>query len=69
MPLFRDMAAKTVTTLHGRQDLPDLLPMYRAFPDMPLVSISNAQRQPIADANFAKTIYHGLPARSAHAEL
>jgi glycosyltransferase involved in cell wall biosynthesis len=61
MPLFRDMAGKTVTTLHGRQDLPDLLPMYRAFPEMPLVSISNAQRQPIADSNFAKTIYHGLP--------
>src|SRR5580700_9800952 len=61
MPLFRDMGAKTVTTLHGRQDLPDLLPMYRAFPEMPLVSISNAQRQPIAEANFAKTIYHGLP--------
>jgi glycosyltransferase involved in cell wall biosynthesis len=61
MPLFRDMAAKTVTTLHGRQDLPDLLPMYHAFAEMPLVSISNAQRQPIADANFAKTIYHGLP--------
>ena len=61
MPLFRDMAAKTVTTLHGRQDLPDLLPLYRAFPEMPLVSISNAQRAPIADANFAKTIYHGLP--------
>src|SRR5665213_734712 len=61
MPLFRDMAARTVTTLHGRQDLPDLAPMYRAFPEMPLVSISNAQRQPIADAYFAKTIYHGLP--------
>jgi glycosyltransferase involved in cell wall biosynthesis len=61
MPLFRDMASKTLTTLHGRQDLPDLLPLYRAFPDMPLVSISNAQRRPIADANFAKTIYHGLP--------
>jgi glycosyltransferase involved in cell wall biosynthesis len=61
MPLFRDMAAKTLTTLHGRQDLPDLLPMYRAFPEMPLVSISNAQRMPIAEANFAKTIYHGLP--------
>jgi glycosyltransferase involved in cell wall biosynthesis len=39
----------------------DLLPLYRAFPDMPLVSVSNAQRQPIAEANFAKTIYHGLP--------
>ena len=61
MPLFRDLVGKTVTTLHGRQDLPDLLPMYRAFPEMPLVSISNAQRRPIVDANFAKTIYHGLP--------
>ena len=61
MPLFRGVDAKTLTTLHGRQDLPDLLPLYRAFPDMPLVSVSNAQRQPIAEANFAKTIYHGLP--------
>jgi glycosyltransferase involved in cell wall biosynthesis len=60
MPLFRDMSSKTVTTLHGRQDLPDLPPLYRAFPEMPLVSISNAQRGPIADASFAKTIYHGL---------
>jgi len=61
MPLFRDMGAKTLTTLHGRQDLPDLAPLYRAFPHMPLVSISNAQRAPIPDANFAKTVYHGLP--------
>ena len=61
MPLFRDLSHKTVTTLHGRQDLPDLLPLYRAFPEMPLVSISNAQREPIALAKFVKTIYHGLP--------
>ncbi len=61
MPLFRDSAAKTVTTLHGRQDLPDLLPLYRAFPEIPLVSISNAQRAPIPDANFVRTVYHGLP--------
>lgn len=61
LPLFRDMATKTLTTLHGRQDLPDLLPLYHGFPDMPLVSVSNAQRQPIADVTFAKTIYHGLP--------
>jgi glycosyltransferase involved in cell wall biosynthesis len=52
MPLFRDVGAKTLTTLHGRQDLPDLLPLYRAVPEMPLVTVSNAQRQPI---------YHGLP--------
>jgi glycosyltransferase involved in cell wall biosynthesis len=61
MPLFRNLSTKTVTTLHGRQDLPDLLPLYRAFPEMPLVSISNAQREPIVDANFARTVYHGLP--------
>jgi glycosyltransferase involved in cell wall biosynthesis len=61
-PLFRDIAHRTVTTLHGRQDLPDLKPLYVGFSDMPLVSISDAQRQPIANANFAATVYHGLPA-------
>ena len=60
-PLFRDMAGKTVTTLHGRQDLPDLPPLYSAFRHMPLISVSNAQRQPIPDANFMATVYHGLP--------
>ncbi len=61
-PLFRGLEHKTVTTLHGRQDLPDLWPFYRAFPQMPIVSISDAQRLPIADATFAGTILHGLPA-------
>ena len=60
-PLFRNMPNRTITTLHGRQDLPDLWPFYRAFPEMPLVSISDAQRAPISDANFAGTIHHGLP--------
>src|SRR6187431_3080812 len=60
-PLFRPMARRTVTTLHGRQDLPDLLPLYRGFDDSPLVSISNDQRRPVPEANFAATIYHGLP--------
>lgn len=60
-PLFRTIARRTVTTLHGRQDLPDLLPYYAAFDDMPLVSISDAQRRPISKANFAATIHHGLP--------
>jgi glycosyltransferase involved in cell wall biosynthesis len=60
-PLFRPVAGRTVTTLHGRQDLPDLLPLYVGFNDMPLVSISNAQRLPVPNANFAATVYHGLP--------
>jgi len=60
-PVFHDMWQRTVTTLHGRQDLPDLHNLYRGFPEMPLVSISNAQRAPIPDANFVGTVYHGLP--------
>jgi len=61
-PLFRHMASRTVTTLHGRQDLPDLKALYVGFSDMPLVSISHAQRGPIPNANFVATIHHGLPA-------
>lgn len=61
-PLFRQIAGRTITTLHGRQDLPDLHPLYVGFDDMPLVSISDAQRLPIPNANFAATVYHGLPA-------
>ena len=60
-PLFNETAARTVTTLHGRQDLPDLKQLYTGFPDMPLVSISGAQRLPIAGANFADTVLHGIP--------
>jgi glycosyltransferase involved in cell wall biosynthesis len=60
-PLFRQMADRTVTTLHGRQDFPDLKPLYLGFSDMPLVSISNDQRRPIANANFVASIPHGIP--------
>src|SRR4029078_13673137 len=64
--VFRAMAARTVTTLHGRQDLPDLPPLYVGFNDMPLVSISNHQRRPVRRANFVNTIYHGLPLSALH---
>jgi len=61
-PLFRSLAARTLTTLHGRQDLEDLKPFYSRFGTMPLVSISNSQRKPLPHANFVKTIHHGIPA-------
>ena len=60
-PLFRPVAGRTLTTLHGRQDLPDLRPLYFGFNEMPLVSISDGQRAPIPNANFVATVYHGLP--------
>ena len=61
-PLFRSLAAQTLTTLHGRQDLGDLKPFYSRFSEMPLISISDDQRKPLPHANFVATIYHGIPA-------
>jgi glycosyltransferase involved in cell wall biosynthesis len=60
-PLFRSQAARTLTTLHGRQDLEDLKPFYHRFGEMQLVSISGDQRKPLPHANFVATIYHGIP--------
>ncbi len=60
-PLFRDLAGRTVTTQHGRQDIPDLLDAYTVFPEYPLVSISNDQRRPWPHGNWLRTIHHGLP--------
>jgi glycosyltransferase involved in cell wall biosynthesis len=60
-PLFRALAGRTLTTLHGRQDLADLKPFYFRFGEMPLVSISDDQRKPLPHANFVATIHHGIP--------
>jgi len=61
-PIFQRIFSKCVTTLHGRLDLPDFQPIYRAFPKMPLISISEHQRLPMPrGVNWAGTIYHGLP--------
>jgi glycosyltransferase involved in cell wall biosynthesis len=60
-PLFKSIANRTVTTLHGRQDIPDLKPLYFGFPNMPLISISAAQREPVPTANFVATVLHGIP--------
>jgi glycosyltransferase involved in cell wall biosynthesis len=61
-PTSRRLGVPHVTTLHGRLNIPDLVPLYREFRDMPLISISNAQRAPIPWANWQGTVYHGLPA-------
>lgn len=60
-PLFRHLAGRCLTTLHGRLDLPDFLPGFTEFPEARLVSISNDQRHPVPQANFVGTVYHGLP--------
>lgn len=60
-PLANNFADRMVTTLHGRLDLPDLKPFYAVFPQYPLVSISDDQRQPLPSVNWAGTVHHGLP--------
>jgi len=60
-PLFRPLADRVLTTLHGRLDLADLVPFYRAFSEMPLVSISHAQRKPMPPVNWLATVHHGMP--------
>jgi len=60
-PLSRRMRTPHVTTLHGRLDLPDLVPLYDEFADIPVVSISDSQREPLPHANWVGTIHHGLP--------
>ena len=61
-PFSRGEAVTHVTTLHGRLDVPDLVPLYQEFRDMPVISISNGQREPLSWANWQATVYHGLPA-------
>jgi len=60
-PGSRRDAITQVTTLHGRLDIPDLVPLYQEFREMPVISISNGQREPLPWANWQATVYHGLP--------
>lgn len=60
-PLSRRLTTPTVTTLHGRLDIPDLQALYRQFADVPVTSISDAQREPLPWVNWQGTVYHGLP--------
>ena len=60
-PLARRAGVPVVTTLHGRLDLADLVPLYQEFDDIPVISISDAQRRPLPWINWQATVYHGLP--------
>jgi glycosyltransferase involved in cell wall biosynthesis len=59
--LFSRQATPFVTTLHGRLDLPEHQPLFETFSSVPVVSISNAQRRPLPQANWVRTVHHGLP--------
>ena len=60
-PLLRRLGTPSVTTLHGRLDLPELPSLYDLYGDIPVVSISDSQRVPLPEANYVATVLHGLP--------
>jgi len=59
--VFSRQPTPFLTTMHGRLDLAEFAAVYRMFPDVPMISISDAQRRPIPDIGWAATVYHGLP--------
>jgi glycosyltransferase involved in cell wall biosynthesis len=61
LPLLRRHPVPSLTTMHGRLDIPDLVPLYREFPEAPVASISDAQKAPLPDLSWEGTVYHGLP--------
>ncbi len=65
-PLLALWPGRALTTLHGRLDLPDLLPFYSLFHDIPLVSISEDQRRPMPPVRWLGTVPHGLPRDLLH---
>src|ERR1700738_2868594 len=56
--LFSRQPTPFVTTLHGRLDLPEHQPVFNTF-SAPVISIS--QRRAVPQANWVRTIHHGLP--------
>jgi glycosyltransferase involved in cell wall biosynthesis len=62
LPYAYKTLVPTVLTMHGRLDLGESSAMLRMYSDMAYVSISDSQRRPVEDINWAKTIYHGYPA-------
>src|ERR1700754_446972 len=59
--LFARQPTPFLTTLHGRLDLPEHQPVFDTFSSIPVISISNAQRRPVPQANWLRTIHHGIP--------
>jgi glycosyltransferase involved in cell wall biosynthesis len=66
LPLLRRLSCPSLTTLHGRPDIPEVRSLFEEYADIPLASISDSQRRPLPGANWRGTVHHGLP-RDLHA--
>jgi glycosyltransferase involved in cell wall biosynthesis len=63
LPFAKRSSGISVTTMHGRLDLPDLASLFVRYPEMPFVSISDAQRAPLSWLNWCTTVHHGIPGK------
>jgi len=61
LPLLRRLQVPSLTTVHGRVDIPEVRTLFEEYADIPLASISDSQRRPIPNANWQGTVHHGLP--------
>src|SRR5262249_15099802 len=61
LPFSKARGVPHVTTLHGRLDIPELAPLYRKFPEAPMISISKSQRKPLPWLHWVGNVYHGIP--------
>lgn len=61
--IFSRQPTPFITTMHGRLDLPEHQTVFNSFAAIPVISISDAQRKPVPQARWLRTVYHGLPAR------
>ncbi len=60
LPLSRMVDVPFLSTIHGRMDLQSQRTVFPAYADSGYISISDAQREPLPDLNWLRTIYHGI---------
>lgn len=65
-PFTEHLNVPSVTTLHGRLDIPDLQAVYNKFSSQKVISISRNQQKPLPQANWAGVVHHGLPLSLHH---
>jgi len=65
-PFARLTATPTVTTTHGRLDLAEVRRVYGLFPEQSLISISDALRAPLPEANWLATVPNGIDLSHFH---
>jgi glycosyltransferase involved in cell wall biosynthesis len=60
LPYAEHSLTPTVTTLHGRLDLPEYERIYYTYRSMPYISISKSQQSQLPEMNWVGTVHHSV---------